>query len=1235
MILNLTIRKRLLLLTGTLLTLLVLSNLYLREHILDSNNTLQAQIESGNSAREKQLSAHNNALKNIDKTAEDLRRISSAIKAFGDLKYWLTDLQSSWLVESESNASAAAEELKHQLETLAPDFPEEISKIHQHVDRFTISTFKAVDAYISGNRVIGNSLQANTRLNIIAVDATLTRLNEEIQKESQRLHDQIHEEHIAINEQLRIEGVQAKNAATEAFRKTTTINASLLLLATLAAIGFTWLTLLSINRPLKNITQALKNLARGDLTVEVPAKERRDEIGTMAQAAQVFKEALQETVDQNWIQANTADISDAIQRTHSHNKAAKEILDRLVPLLGCGQGLFYHYNEADEQLEILASYAHGTPENIQQQFALGEGLIGQCALKQEVITLNNLPDDYSHIHSGLGDALPNTVNIIPLRLQGELRGVIEIASFTDFSLRQSQLLTEIAPVIALCMNNLTKSVQTQQLLGQTQSQAKTLIESETELKLREEELNSSNEELRQQTEALQLQATELEASEEELRTQQKELKTINERLRDKSIALELAKEKAEEDSRELQQANRYKSQFLANMSHELRTPLNSLLILSQGLADNDSGNLNEEDIESANTIYESGTALLGLINDILDLSKIEAGEIELHFEEVHLADIKHNITRHFDHVATDKGIELSTETDENLPESIYTDPSKLQQIINNLLSNALKFTDFGHIKISFQRPSPGMKTPGVDNEKEACIAIAVTDTGVGIPSDKLTMIFEAFKQVDSSTSRRFGGTGLGLSISLKLATLLGGAIQVESEENKGSTFTLFLPVTKPNTGPAQTKTTTLPTRPQHPDKPPSPEVQATETPSQLSKPFDDDRESISNEDKTIVVIEDDIKFAKYLYRRAHRKGFKCIVATDGESGLTLVRQYLPTGIILDIGLPNIDGWAVMSQLKSSASTRNIPVHIISALDDRNKGSEEGAIGYLTKPVTQEQISSAFERIQRFTEGSLQRLLIIEDDPSSRLAVTKLVSSEEVVTSTTDSGEQALRMLKTDNFDCIILDLGLPGISGFQFLEQASFDPEIHLPPVVIYSGKKLSDEENIILRGYTDSIVIKGPRSMERLLDEVTLFLHSVHESLPAKQRQMLNQVLDREKQFSDKRVLVVDDDMRSAFALSKALRAKGLTVEMAKDGQSALTKLSSLPKVNLVLMDMMMPGMDGFEATREIRKQSRFHKLPVIAVTAKAMPGDREACLEAGANDYLSKPIDMEKLLSMIRVWL
>jgi CheY-like chemotaxis protein/HAMP domain-containing protein/putative methionine-R-sulfoxide reductase with GAF domain len=986
---------------------------------------------------------------------------------------------------------------------------------------------------------------------------------------------------------------------------------------------------LSINRPLSQLRERMARLAEGDFTIDVPYLEVASEIGAMARALQVFKGTSHAMADRNWVKSKAAEIAQRVLAASSVRVLARDVIQTLTPLLEGGHGVFYVINEEQKRLELMGSYAFTERKHLSDSFAFGEGIAGQSVIERSPILLTDVPADYIRIRSALGEARPSMVLAMPI-LSGEaVVGVIEIATFKAFTEAQHALIVDLMPMIALQIEILERRSKMQFLLEQSQRQAETLRASEEELQTQSEELRTSNEELQVKASQLSQQTEELRASEEELRTQREALQAINHELTEKGKALELSRAESEAKARQLGQASRYKSEFLANMSHELRTPLNSLLILAKSLADDQNANLTVDQIEAAQVIHDSGSQLLRLINDILDLSKIESGRVEIMSDTVTLDTLIEPIERQLRPMADVKGLVFKIECAEDLPKEICTDIGKVEQIVTNLLSNALKFTERGRVICRVQRSS-SVQAEAVGLDPATTIAVAITDTGIGIPEDKREHIFLPFEQVDGTTSRRYGGTGLGLAISKKLARLIGGDITIESQVGVGSTFTLILPI-----------------QPSHdelrPIKQPAlralsasvPSISVVPSPNLPAASVGDDPASLGPGDRVILIVEDDQRFARILADTARRRGFKGVVAMDGSTGLHLARELSPTGIILDISLPGMDGWAVMDRLKEDSATRHIPVHFISATEGRPRGLGMGAVGYLIKPVTREQIDVALDRIGHFSTHESRRLLVVDDDPGSRMAIARLIGGDNVLITTADTGKMALELLKKETFDCVVLDLGLPDIPGTELLAQVARDSTMIMPPVVIYSAKELSSEETMELRHYTDSIVIKGARSPERLLDEVTLFLHSVQSALPEEGQKVLRRLHDSERSFANKTVLIVEDDMRNAFALSRVLNGRGLTVLMAQDGRKALKHLADKPQIDIVLMDIMMPEMDGYQTMREIRKQPRFLNLPIIALTAKAMADDREKCLGAGANDYLTKPIDIDRLLSMMRVWL
>ncbi len=1014
----------------------------------------------------------------------------------------------------------------------------------------------------------------------------------------------------------------------DSLNSTRLINAAAAVLVLLLGIAIIRLTSSLVTRPLSQLTDLMARLSSHDHDFEIRRLNRQDEIGKIARGLQVFKQMAVDTQSQTWLKTQVTAISHRLQQVSTHREFAQRLTSELVPLLKMGVGLFYSFDETRLRLDLLGSYGLRLGSHSADGYMPGEGLVGQCAVERKPILIDDVPANYVHIDSGSGDALPRAIAILPVLYRDRLIGVLEMAGFTAIEPLHEQLLHELLPIVALTLENLNRAINTQDLLERTQEQADELRVSELVMRQQKEILRDNNDALQAKTAELEEQSERLIASEEELRVQTEELQASNEELREKTESLNRQKhvledlqQETEEKAEELARASQYKSEFLANMSHELRTPLNSLLILSRSLSDNDTGNLDEEQIESARIIHDSGTSLLHLINDILDLSKIEAGKMELVLDELPLADLQRRLMRTFAHVAEKKQLGFTVDIEPGLPAVLRTDGAKLEQIANNLLSNAFKFTASGAVSVRMGRPDKQTDIPA-ELADQRLIAISVTDSGIGIPADKFQHIFNAFEQVDAGTSRQFGGTGLGLAISRKISLLMGGDILLQSESGRGSCFTVLLPEMPPAREPEAA---------QSEPRVAAPVAIRSSSPHLLPDPIDDDRRSLQPGQTTILVIEDDPAFTRILIDMIHRKGYRALAASNGEAGLQLAREHLPTGILLDVMLPMMDGWTVMDRLKADIGTRAIPVHFISATDEASRGLELGAVGFLTKPVSRESISAAFEKLLHFAEGHQRHLLIVDDEADSRTAVRTMLRADNVLIDEAGSAEEALEKTAATRYDCIVLDLGLPGMSGLQLLEHLSNAPG-GVPPVVVYSGRDLSREENLLLRQYTDSIVVKGARSPERLLDEVSLFLHSIQHA-PKRVANNPNALASAE--LTGRRVLLVDDDMRNLFALSKVLRTWGLVVTMAQDGQKALKALADDEAPELVLMDIMMPVMDGYDTIRAIRAQEAFAQLPIIALTAKAMRGDREKCIEAGASDYLSKPIDIDKLSSMMRVWL
>jgi CheY-like chemotaxis protein len=836
-------------------------------------------------------------------------------------------------------------------------------------------------------------------------------------------------------------------------------------------------------------------------------------------------------------------------------------------------------------------------------------------------------------------------------------GVVELGTLQEFNTLQLEFLHKVLESVAVAFTTARARQRVNELLEETRRQAE-------ELQAQEEELRAANEELESQAESLR-------ASETRLKTKQVELEEVNAQLEEKAEALQKNSAVLQEQRMILDQQNRelktageelvakaeevalaskYKSEFLANMSHELRTPLNSLLILAGMLAKNEDDNLSPEQVESAQIIYNGGADLLNLINEILDLSKVEAGKMEFHYGPVAPQQLLASMRAQFTALAEGKGLAFEASLAEDAPETFETDQQRVEQIIKNLLSNAFKFTQQGSVRLTISRPQPEVDLSRSGLAPDRTIAISVSDTGIGMTPEQQKVVFEAFQQADGSTSRQYGGTGLGLTISRELAAKLGGEIRLVSQQGQGSTFTLYLPLKQPDGQPSQSQPAStdfnsqpvaLTPQPATVDHTPQPaaangrhQAQLIAAPAPAAASLPDDRADLAPGDRLLLVIEDDPAFARVAADYAHNKHFKCLLAPDGESGLQLARTYPVDAVLLDLNLPGISGWGVLDELKHNPNTRHIPVHIISAADQDLDAFKRGAIGFLTKPVSPDDLDSSFLKIEQFIDRKIKSLLLVEDDANLRASVRKLLEGNDIAICEAGLGQAALDQLASHHFDCMILDLSLPDMSGFDLLNR--LDQADHMPkcPVIIYTGKALSEEENQELLKYADSVIVKGVKSPERLLDETALFLHRVIANLPEDKQKTIRQLHDKEALLAGKDILIVDDDARNAFALSRLLSGKGLKVYIAPTGDKALELLDRTP-IDLVLMDIMMPGMDGYETTRRIREQQRFRHLPVLALTAKAMQGDREKCLAAGANDYLSKPVNPDRLFSMLRVWL
>jgi HAMP domain-containing protein/signal transduction histidine kinase/CheY-like chemotaxis protein len=960
----------------------------------------------------------------------------------------------------------------------------------------------------------------------------------------------------------------------------------------------TWLALTdNVNQLAANLTTQLRAIAdvatavtKGDLTRSIQVSARgevafvKDNINEMIRN---LRDTTSRNEEQDWLKTNLAKFTRMLQGQKDLLTVGKLILSELAPVVSAQTGIFYimDTDAAEPELRLLASYAFTERKNLGNHYRLGEGLVGQSALEKQPILLTNVPADYIQISSGLGEAAPMNIIVLPILFEGKVKAVIELASFQGFNSTHETFLVQLAESIGIVLNTIKANTLTEDLLKQSQSLA-------SELQNRQEELEKTNKEL--QDKAAQL----AEQNEE----------------------VEQARMALEGKAQQLALTSKYKSEFLANMSHELRTPLNSLLILADQLGSNYEGNLTPKQVEFARTILGSGRDLLRLINDILDLSKIESGNFTVSVSEVGIRDLMTSVDRTFRHVAQEKGIDLSFEIDPDLPARIHTDEQRLDQVLKNLVSNALKFTERGSVAVSVSRVAGNrLRGHSVLSGVPEVIAFTVSDTGIGIPEEKQMVIFEAFQQADGSTSRRYGGTGLGLAISRELARLLGGEINVQSEEGKGSAFTLFLPLRPPASSAFEV----------------AEDIESAEA-AEFSDPeplVEDDRANISPDDHVALIVEDNLDTANLLLTRARAKGFKGLVATRGFAALLMVREYQPDGITLDVSLPDIDGWKVLNRLKSDLSTRHIPVFVVSAEVEPENALKEGAIQFLSKPLDLPSVDDVFERMRQMRDNPTGRLLVVEDDETQRNSLKELLSDTPDLHAV-GTAEDALEALGSgDGYDCVVVDLMLPGASGFELIEEIrARHPQL---PVIVYTGKSLSQEEEEVLNRMAQTIIVKDVRSPERLYDQVALWLHRKVASLPQPGRETIQRLNDPNALLAGKNVLIVDDDVRNIFAMTSLLERHNMHVVSAEQGITALRLLQEGRSFDIILMDIMMPEMDGYEVMRAIRGMYGFQELPIIALTAKAMKGDREKCIDAGASDYISKPVDTDRLLTMLRTWL
>ena len=966
----------------------------------------------------------------------------------------------------------------------------------------------------------------------------------------------------------------------------------------------------NVNLLAANLTTQVRAIAdvatavtKGDLTREIQV-DARGEVVELKDNINAMIQNLRATTDQNmeqdWLKTNLAKFTNMLQGQRDLTTVGEMLLSELAPLVNAQCGAMYQMDSSTgvPYLAMLASYARAMSEEERSRLALGHGLVGQCAIEKRPILLSDIPVDYVRITSSLGEAPPRNLIVLPVLFEGETKAVIELATLSQFTSTHLTFLSQLTASIGIVLNTIEATMRTEGLLQQSQKLA-------SELQAQQTELQQTNAELGRKAQQLAEQNAEVER---------------------KNHEIEQARYALEEKASELALTSKYKSEFLANMSHELRTPLNSILILAQQLAENVEGNLTLKQVEFARNVHAAGADLLNLISDILDLSKIESGTVTVEPEEVTFTSVRDAAERSFRHIAESKHLAFDIEITPDLPRSINTDVKRLQQVLKNLLSNAFKFTAQGRVTFKMVVVNSGWTPDHVAlNNATRVIAFEVSDTGIGISPDKQKIIFEAFHQADAGTSRRYGGTGLGLAISRELATLLGGEIRLNSAPGRGSIFTFYLPENYLGPHLAAPSETSSALRP-------APLIvhQATK-PEQIA----DDREMVAPGDAVVLIVEDDPHFAQVLLGMVRERGLKGVVSTHGSHVRSLAHQFRPLAIMLDIFLPDMLGWTVLNQLKQDSSTRHIPVQIISVEEERLEGLGHGAFSYLIKPATTDELKRAFDRVMEYAQSRHRRLLVVEDNEIERQSIVELLSHDDVEISTAGTGAEALQALSDKKFDCLILDLRLPDISGFELMEKIRQNAELHELPIVVCTGKDLTGEDGQRLARMAESVVLKDVQSPERLLDQVSLFLHLVASDLPSSKQQMLERLRQSDEALIGRKVLVVDDDVRNIFALTSLLEQHGVCVVNAENGAEAISLLDEDTDIDAVLMDIMMPEMDGYETMRRIRLNPKHRVLPILALTAKAMKGDREKCLDAGASDYIAKPVNTEELLSLLRIWL
>ncbi|GAO41876.1 response regulator [Flavihumibacter petaseus] len=980
-----------------------------------------------------------------------------------------------------------------------------------------------------------------------------------------------------------------------------------------------------INRRINIIQDVAGKIAHGEYSVRT-TEGGSDGLGTLSSSLNRMASSLEtsftELADLEWQRSGIAGLNEQMLGEKETGVLAQDILNYVTRYTNSDMGAIYlSENGIDFRFESGYALAE-TPS--EKYIHAGEGVAGQAVVSRKRILVSDIPADSIRTAFSGGQINPVQLAAIPILFEKKVLGVIELGALHYFTAAELLYIDSIGEAIGITLNTARNRTRLQELLHETQSQSE-------ELQAQQSELENINTELEIKTEKLQ-------ASEEELRVQQEELLQANQELEERSTTLEERNQLITERNAEIQHkaeqlalSTKYKSEFLANMSHELRTPLNSILLLSKLMAENNDANLSSDQVEYAQVIQSSGVGLLQLINEILDLSKIESGKMELDYSQVNIAEEADDLQAMFNPLAMDKGIQFSTKIEPGVPQHIETDKLRLSQILRNLLSNAVKFTDKGQVLLTVS-----------SNRREGWIDFRVEDTGIGIPREKQDMIFEAFQQADGSTRRKYGGTGLGLSITRELVKLLGGIITLESEPDRGSSFTVTIPLDphqRPLPSPSNLKGDKLSSREHVPANEPAvafPEDHASRPfiSKTIPENIPDDRAGILPGDRVIVIIEDDVAFARALLDYTRKKGYKGVVAVRGDEGIDLVNQLRPAGVLLDIELPVKSGWEVMDDLKRNPDTRHIPVHVMSSHEVRNKSISQGAVNFLNKPVDLQQMNDVFKKIEYIIEQKPRKVMIVEENPKHARALAYYLETFSINTDIKNNLPEGIEALTREDANCVILDMGIPGKHSYDILEEVKRTPGLENLPIIIFTGRSLSKTEEMRIRQYADSIVVKTAHSYQRILDEVSLFLHVMEEQKKTSTASPMRRLGALKDVLNGKTVLIADDDVRNIFSLTKALENIGMTVLPAIDGKEALAQLAKHP-VDIVLMDMMMPELDGYETTQRIRQHPKYRKLPVIAVTAKAMIGDREKCISAGASDYITKPVDLDQLLSLLRVWL